>query len=128
MTSPWTRKISIALRNYSKTHSQSDSTFRLAFGADVYPHPGKIYLIDRAVDPQTGSVKVRLVFPNAKNLLRSGMSGTVRVLNDPSEKSILIPNKAITEQLGEYFVYVVNGDKVTQRKIKPGRQSGPISL
>ncbi len=101
-----------------------DSTFTVAFGTSVYENTGSIYLIDRAVDPQTSSIKVRLVFPNPKNMLKAGMSGTVRVLNTSGNQAILIPYKAITEQLGEYFVYVVKGDKVTQRKVIPGKQLG----
>jgi len=49
----------------------NDSTFTLAFGDDVYPATGKIALIDRAVNPQTGTIKVRVVFPNKDNLLKS---------------------------------------------------------
>jgi membrane fusion protein (multidrug efflux system) len=56
-----------------------DSTFTLAFGIDVYPFPGKLSLLDRAVNPQTGTIKARLIFPNNKNLLIAGMNGTVRV-------------------------------------------------
>lgn len=103
----------------------NDSTFTLAFGSDVYPYPGHISFIDRAVDPQTGTMKMRLVFNNDKKMLRPGMTGTVRVLNNAAEKSLVIPNKAVTEQLGEYFVYVVgDSSKVTQVKIFPGRQIG----
>ena len=36
-----------------------DSTFTLAFGQDVYPFLGKIALLDRAVNPQTGTIKAR---------------------------------------------------------------------
>jgi membrane fusion protein (multidrug efflux system) len=102
----------------------NDSTFRLAFGDDVYPSPGKISTMDRAVDPQTSSLRVRLTFPNHEHLLRAGMSGTLRVLN-VSSKAIIIPFKAVTEQLGEYFVYVpAEGNKVTQRKVVLGQQIG----
>lgn len=101
----------------------NDSTFTIAFGNDVYPYPGSISLIDRAVDPQTGTIKTRLVFPNDKNLLKAGMNTTVRILNNSTEKSITIPYKAVTEQLGEYFVYVVgDSSKVSQRKIVLGKQ------
>ncbi|NOT75793.1 MAG: efflux RND transporter periplasmic adaptor subunit [Cyclobacteriaceae bacterium] len=104
--------------------SKTDSTFRLAFNGIIYPHPGKISLIDRAVNAQTGTIIVRLEFSNPENNLRAGMSGTVRVLNDASKKSILVPFKAITEQLGEYFVYVVKTDsnKVTQQRVIIGKQ------
>jgi membrane fusion protein (multidrug efflux system) len=100
-----------------------DSIFRLGFGSSLYPYPGKISMIDRAVDPTTSTIKIRLEFPNEKKLLRAGMSGTVKVLNAFGQ-TILIPYKAVTEQLGEYFVYVVIGDKVTQRKVMLGKQVG----
>jgi membrane fusion protein (multidrug efflux system) len=102
-----------------------DSTFTLAFGTDAYTEPGKIYLIDRAVDPQTGTIKTRLVFPNPKGMLKSGMNGTVRVAGNNKATSILIPFKAVTEQLGEYFTYVVgDSSKVAQRKVEIGQQMG----
>jgi membrane fusion protein, multidrug efflux system len=102
-----------------------DSTFTLAFGKEIYPFPGKISLLDRAVNPQTGTIKARLIFPNNKNLLIAGMNGTIRVKNNASSKSILIPHKAVTEQLGEFFVYIPNdSNKVSQRKIVLGKQIG----
>lgn len=103
----------------------NDSTFSIAFGTDVYPEHGRINLIDRAVDPQTGTIKVRLQFSNDKGLLKAGMSTTVRILNNASTQSVIIPNKAITEQLGEFFVYVVgDSNKVSQRQLSLGKQIG----
>jgi membrane fusion protein (multidrug efflux system) len=108
-----------------KNKASKDSTFTLAFGPDIYPHPGKIQLLDRAVDPQTGTIKTRLIFPNPDNLLRAGMTGTVRVLNRASTKSVVIPYKAVTEQLGEFFVYVAgDSSKVSQRRIVVGQPLG----
>lgn len=109
----------------SEKQKPGDSTFTLAFAGDVYPYPGKIELLDRSVNPQTGTIKARLIFPNNKNLLIAGMNGTVRVKNNASTQSVVIPYKAITEQLGEFFVYVPNdSSKVSQRKVVPGRQLG----
>ncbi len=105
--------------------NKKDSVFTIAFSPDVYPYPGNISLIDRAVDPQTGTIKVRLVFPNEKNMLKPGMNTTVRVKSSASSKSTIIPYKAVTEQLGEFFVYVLgDSSKVTQRKLQLGRQIG----
>jgi membrane fusion protein (multidrug efflux system) len=102
-----------------------DSTFSLAFGNDVYPYPGKLAFLDRAVDPQTGTLKARLIFPNNKNLLIAGMNGTVRVKNNASTKVVLIPFKSVIEQLGEFFVYVPNdSNRVSQRKVVLGKQIG----
>ena len=103
----------------------ADSTFTLAFGGEAYPYPGKIVLIDRAVNPQTGTIKMRLAFPNPKNVLRSGMNATVRVKNSNSKQNIVIPNKAVVEQLGEFFVYTVgDSSKVSQRKLVLGQAIG----
>lgn len=102
-----------------------DSTFTIAMGADLYPYPGRIAFLDRAVDPQTGTIKARLVFPNKDQKLRAGMNVTVRVKANSSAQSLLIPYKAVTEQLGEYFVYIPgDSNKVSQQKVTVGRQIG----
>jgi membrane fusion protein (multidrug efflux system) len=72
----------------SEKQPLSDSTFTLAFAGDVYPAPGKIILIDRAVNPQTGTIKARLSFPNKNNLLTAGMNGTLRIKNNSSALSL----------------------------------------
>ncbi len=104
---------------------QTDSTFTLAFGNEIYPYTGKISLIDRAVNPQTGTIKTRLSFNNAKDMLKPGMTTLVRVLNKQNKTAVIIPYKAITEQLGEFFVYVVtDSSTVNQRKLKLSKQIG----
>src|SRR5262249_45569268 len=97
--------------------SAKDSTFRLAFSGQIYPQPGRILPTDRPVNPLTGTIIVRVEFPTPDGTLRAGMAGTLRVLSNTAEKSIVIPLKAVTEQLGEYFVYVVKTDsaKVSQQ-------------
>lgn len=102
-----------------------DSTFSLAFGTDIYPLPGRLALMDRAVDPQTGTIRARIVFANPDKLLRAGMNATLRVKTTAPANSIIIPYKAITEQLGEFFVYVkTDSSKVTQKKVLLGTVIG----
>ncbi len=113
------------LKLEQKGANAKDSTFTIAFNGEAYPYAGHISLIDRAVDPQTGTIKIRLVFNNDKKLLKAGMNTTVRVRNDASVKSTVIPFKAVTEQLGEFFVYVVgDSSKVSQQKVALGKQLG----
>lgn len=98
---------------------RADSTFMIQLvDGSLYPEPATISVIDRAVDPQTGTITVRLLVPNKHNLLRDGMNCNVRVAHHLPASTILVPQVAVTEQLGEYFVYVVQGDSVVQRKIK----------
>jgi RND family efflux transporter MFP subunit len=100
----------------------TDSVFTLALGdSSIYPQNGSISFIDRAVDPQTGTIKLRLIFPNQDNTLKSGMNGNLRVKNNFGDTGFLmIPYKSVVEQLGEYFVYLANKNKAIQHKVVLG--------
>ena len=90
------------------TKQNIDSLFTIILPNDsIYPFSGKISIIDRAVDPQTGTIRVRAVFPNAKYALRPGMSCVLRVHNQEATPKLVVPSKAVVELMGEYFVYVV---------------------
>ncbi len=98
-----------------------DSTFTLVLpDQSVYPYPGRLSLIDRSVDPTTGTIRIRTTFPNPQNTLRAGLTCDLRVLNTSLTKSVVIPYKAVIEQMGEYFVFVVHGDKVSQQRVTLG--------
>jgi membrane fusion protein (multidrug efflux system) len=113
------------LKLQQQKQDRFDTTFTLYFGGERYELPGKIYLIDRAVDPQTGTIKARLLFPNSRGMLKPGMNATVRVATNHTSNSIVIPFKAVTEQLGEYFTYVVgDSNKVHQQRVELGPQLG----
>ena len=86
---------------------QIDSLFTIVLpDHSIYPFTGEIAVIDRAVDPQTGTIRIRLEFPNPKLDLRAGMSCVVRVHNLETTPQIVIPARAVIEQMGEYFVYL----------------------
>lgn len=105
-----------------KKYNSGDSTFTIGLpeGA-IYPYPGHLILLDRAVDPQTGTITARLEFHNNNDMLRPGLTCNVRVLNTTSPGSVLIPYKSVVVQMGEYFVFVINGKKVSQTRIETGR-------
>jgi len=98
-----------------------DSLFTLLLpDKSIYPIPGQIAFFDRAVDPQTATLRVRLQFANPKQALKPGMSCNVQVLNRNADKQAVIPFKAVTEQMGEFFVYVVERDSAWQHKVVLG--------
>lgn len=103
----------------SKAKTDSAFTIILSDGSK-YPHPGKLIVIDRAVDRQTGTITVRLSFPNKERGLIAGMMVNVKIQNQDIGKQTIIPYKAVVEQMGEYFVYVVTADSVQQRKLDLG--------
>lgn len=100
-----------------------DSVFTLSLPDNsIYSQTGTISLIDRAIDAQTGTIKTRLIFPNKNNLLKVGMNCNVRVKNnDASAMFLMVPFKALVEQMGEFAVFVVNdSSKVVQHKLSLG--------
>ena len=105
---------------------QADSVFtiRLPDGSD-YPAYGTLMLIDRAVNRQTGTIRTRLKIPNENHYLRAGMNCTVRVRQRSDEPQLTIPYRAVTEQMGEYFVFVVgDSSKVEERRVDLGQRVG----
>jgi len=99
-------------------------TLVLASGS-LHPDQGKFVFIDRAVDPKTGTLRVRVEFANTARVLRPGMFGRIRVDLGVRPDSILIPERAVAELQGKNFVWIIGPDnKATQRAVKVGGQVG----
>jgi len=112
-------------RFYDLQKKSTDSTFRLQLSdGTTYNKPGKILAIDRGVNNQTGTIKVRAEFANEKDELKDGMSGVVKVLNAASGQRILIPTKSLIEQMGEFFVFVSHDTIAKQYKVQLGPRVG----
>jgi membrane fusion protein (multidrug efflux system) len=108
-----------------KKQHELDSLFTIILpDHSLYPHTGKISVIDRAVDPQTGTIRVRLQFANPKLDLRAGMSCVVRVHNLEQEPQITIPARAVIEQMGEYFVYIAKDTAMRTAAENAGAKGG----
>ena len=99
-----------------------DSALRLQLpGGQPYGRPGQIRTLDRGVDAQTSTLTVRAEFANPDRTLRDGMSAVLRVLNRQSGRRVVVPYKAIIEQMGENFVYVATDSSTArQRKVELG--------
>jgi RND family efflux transporter MFP subunit len=92
-----------------------------------HPYPGKLLFVDRAVDPQTGTLRVDLAFPNPEKTLRPGLYGKVKAESEVVKDALLVPQRAVQELQGTYTVVVVTeGDKVETRKVKPGQKVGSL--
>jgi len=85
--------------------------FELILSDDsVHPQPGSFKVIDRTVDPTTGTMKVECSFPNPKSYLRPGQFARVRVAVSERENAILVPQRAIQELQGAKTVLVVDAE------------------
>ncbi len=120
------KQISRFLKLQNLKNDPADSIFTIQLPDNsIYNYPARIHVIDRGVNPQTGTITVRLTVPDPSSMLRAGMSCLVRVRNDDTAKQILIPYKAVVEQMGEYFVYVARDSasvlSAVQKKVTPGQ-------
>lgn len=112
-------------RFYDLQKKSTDTTFRLTLSdGTTYNKTGKILAIDRGVNNQTGTIRVRVQFPNADDILKDGMSCVLKVLNGQSGRQLVIPYKAVNEQMGEFFVFVSQDTIAKQHKVTLGPKVG----
>ena len=85
-----------------------------------YPLTGTFKFSDVTVDPGTGSVIIRTVFPNPKQVLLPGMYVRAILEEGVSEQAILVPQRGVTRNpAGNAMVMLVgNEEKVEPRVIK----------
>lgn len=77
----------------------------------VYEQEGEIETVTGQVDPATGTVSFRAVFPNPNQLLASGNSGKIRIPRTYEDVPV-VPESASFEQQGRVYVYKVQGDSL----------------
>ncbi len=75
----------------------------------IYAEQGRIETVSGVIDAATGSVSMRATFPNKKNVLRSGGTGTIMMPYN-TENALVIPQKSTYEMQDKRFVYVVGAD------------------
>lgn len=92
-----------------------------------YPHEGVIDFVDNRVNPDTGSMWLRGVFPNPDGLLTPGFFGRVRIPGSERYTTLLVPDVAVTADQSEKEVLVVTTDDVVQaRTVRLGRLFGEL--
>ena len=91
-----------------------------------YPLPGTLKLTEAFVDPGTGSITLRTLFPNPKSMLLPGMFVRAVLEEGVKEQAILVPQRGVTRNTtGSAMVMVVGAEeKVEPRVIKTERAVG----
>lgn len=85
----------------------------------MYPHEGKLDLLEVGLRTTTGTRDVRVVFPNHERALLPGQFVKVRFLGAVRTGGFLVPQRAIQQGPKGPMVYVVGmGDKVEIRNVQ----------
>jgi RND family efflux transporter MFP subunit len=88
---------------------------------DGVPHPGTINFVDNQVNPKTGTLRLRGVFPNKDEALAPGYFARVRVPIGFPHPALLVSDRALDTDQGQKVVYVVDQDnKVASRPVRLG--------
>lgn len=101
---------------YANVYETDIAKVREGFEARVIPaaypdksYTGKIDKIGQVLDPQSKTMKVRVILENKDMLLKPDMFAKVIVSNNVGEKAICIPTAALISQDGKSYVVIYNG-------------------
>jgi len=101
-----------------------DVKVELQFGdGTVYPQLGTVDTRSRTVDPKTGTILIRAVFPNHEGGLLPGQFVRVNMTGITMPNAIVVPKAAISQGPLGAFVYLVEADNVARaRQVRLARE------
>ena len=84
----------------------------------IYPFKGKIELMEGQFDKNIGAITFRATFPNAEGMLRSGITGKVRIPQGNTTNTLSVPQTSTYELQDKIFVFAVgDSNKVVGKQI-----------
>ncbi len=95
----------------------------------THSHKGRVVAADAAINPDTGTFTLEADFPNPDDIVIAGQFARVRIPLEERPDALLIPQRAVSELLGNFRVFVVDDDgKVGMRQIELGPPVGRMRL
>ncbi len=89
---------------------------KLEDGSD-YPIEGRLAFSDASVNPDTGTVTIRAVFPNPNHLLLPGMFANAQIVQGVIPNAMLVPQIAVTRTpTGQAIAMIVNDKGVVEAR------------
>jgi multidrug efflux system membrane fusion protein len=86
---------------------------------------GSLLTLDNQIDPTTGTLKLKAIFPNKDNSLFANQFVNARLLVDTTHNAILIPTAAIQRNAQGSFVYVIKPEQTASiRTVTVGTTDG----
>jgi RND family efflux transporter MFP subunit len=106
----------------AKSARETEWPVSLGLSADEgYPHQGTIDFVDNQVNPRTGTLRVRAIFPNKDEVISPRFFARVRVPVGFPRQALLVTDRAIDNDQGQKILYVVNDkNEVASRPIRVG--------
>jgi RND family efflux transporter MFP subunit len=113
-----------------KLQSLSDPKMPVELGLadeEGFPHQGVVDFADNQLDVNTGTLRMRGVFSNPKQILSPGRFVRVRLPIGTPHRAMLVAEQALDRDQGQKYLYVVNDqNEVEYHRIKVGRLYGGL--
>ena len=94
-----------------------------------FPHEGHMDFVDNRLDPATGTIQGRAVFPNPDGVLTPGLFARVQIIGEGPYDALLVPDQAIGTDQAQRVVYVVAADNTVKAvPVVLGRQDGALRI
>ena len=90
-----------------------------------FPHQGRLDFVDNRLDPNTGTMTGRAVFPNPDLVLVPGLFARLRLPGSGKYKALAASREAIGSDQSQRFVFVVDDQNCVA--ISPGRPGAASS-
>jgi cobalt-zinc-cadmium efflux system membrane fusion protein len=82
---------------------------------------GRVSVVSGAVDPNTRTLRVRVILPNPEGRIKPGMFGAIRLVKS-STSGILVPASAVIREGSDAYMFVAKGSGHYERRtVKIGR-------
>jgi RND family efflux transporter MFP subunit len=106
-----------------KSVRETELPVAMSLGADTsFRIAGVLDFVSNQLDPNTGSIRVRAVFPNVDGGLSAGLFARVRVPTSAPHPALLVADEAVGTDQGQKFLLVVNdADEVEYRAVDVGQ-------
>lgn len=85
-------------------------------GEEGFPHKGFIESFDNRIDPTTGSIALRTIFPNPNGTLVPGGFARVRIPASTEYEALLVEEKIIGTDQSQKFVLTVGAGNLAEYK------------
>jgi multidrug efflux system membrane fusion protein len=90
---------------------------------------GQLEFVDNTIDPTTGMITLKAVFPNADKALWPGRFVYVVTQTGVDPQAIVVPSTAVQNSQGGSTVYVLKPDQTVElRPVKVARTAGDSTL
>jgi RND family efflux transporter MFP subunit len=94
-----------------------------------FPHEGRLDFVDNRIDPASGTIRTRAIFPNHDRRFTPGLFARVKLVGSKSVPTLLVRDAAIgTDQDRKFVLVLGKGDSLAYRPVEIGRLADGLRI